>query len=223
VVPLYQQASSENSTNSSGPCDFSIVIYSSQTYSDLTTSNVPVIFAVAVALVFVLVICTFLMYDRFVRRRNEKLVNAAVRSDKILSSLFPSNVKSRLFEAQESTPKATKASSPIGPAFVPAAKSRLRIFLDSGDASDGIQNAASNDDIGYEGKPIADLYVLFHRFGLCFQSRMRLTFPVFVRYKLNQISRNDCHLCRHCRIHRVEFCPRASASLHSAGNSVPGV
>jgi len=193
VVPLFQQASSDDAANTAGPCDYSIFVYSSQTYAEQTTSKTPVIFAVAVALVFVLVLFTFLMYDRFVRRRNEKIVNAAVRSDKILSSLFPSTVKSRLFEAQDSGPKGTKSSSPNGPAFAPAAKSRLRTFLDSGEAVDGIQNAATNDDIGYEGKPIADLYVFqsFWRFPI----RVECTSHIFLfRAAQIQISGDDRHL-----------------------------
>jgi hypothetical protein len=84
----------------------------------------------------------FAMYDWFVRRRNNKVMGAAVRSTAIVSSLFPSNVRDRLYkEAEENAAK----------------KQRMENWMHT-EGADAIALEADNDVIAYKGKPIADLF-----------------------------------------------------------------
>jgi hypothetical protein len=55
---------------------------------------------VVVAAAFCLMILTFLN-DWFVQRRNQMVVGAAARANAILSTLFPKNVRDRLFAERE--------------------------------------------------------------------------------------------------------------------------
>jgi hypothetical protein len=139
-------------------CDYSMVVYSTQEFKDSISTNTAVTFTVIVAAVSALVVITFLMYDCYVRRRNTKVVEAAVRSDQILMSHFPSNVRSRLYEAQQNQEKEANAARGL------AAKSRLRHFLNGtetpAEAEDAGNMSPPSEVLGFEGKPIADLYVL---------------------------------------------------------------
>ena len=60
---------------------------------------------------FVLMVCTFGAYDFFVNRRNRKIVDAAAKFNSIVSSLFPENVRERLFaDAEEKMRKKEKVN-----------------------------------------------------------------------------------------------------------------
>jgi hypothetical protein len=87
---------------------------------------------------------TFFVYDQFVGRRNATLVKTALRSNAILSSLFPSNVRDGLFASQKSE---TTSKLP---------KSRLKNYLSTGDYTE----RGGDDDCGaaFKSKPIADLF-----------------------------------------------------------------
>ena len=163
------------------------------------------------------------MYDCYVRRRNTKVVEAAVRSDQILMSHFPSNVRSRLYEAQQNQEKEANAARGI------AAKSRLRHFLNGTEtpaesAADADTKAPASEVLGFEGKPIADLYVPFISFiGIKRPFTLFCSpFPVQSASTL-QVSGNHGAVRRHFGIHSLEQRPRAGASLHSPRNSVQGV
>lgn len=85
----------------------------------------------------------FSMYDWFVRMRNKKVIGAAVRSGAIVSSLFPSSVRDRLYkEAEENA----------------AANARIQKWMvpESGARGETLQNNKSA--IAYDSKPIADLF-----------------------------------------------------------------
>jgi hypothetical protein len=50
---------------------------------------------------FVFMAAAFFLYDWFVQTRNKKVIRAAARSNAIVSSLFPSNVRDRLLADQD--------------------------------------------------------------------------------------------------------------------------
>lgn len=103
---------------------------------------------------------TFLFYDYFVRRRNQKVVSAAARSDKIVSSLFPKSVRDRLFaESDEAAPlKKGKGNKHNNTKKAP--KSRLKNYLDNGEYSESPSEDSSNQGSShaFKTKPIADLF-----------------------------------------------------------------
>jgi hypothetical protein len=78
----------------------------------------------------------------FVQRRNEKVIKAAARSTAIVSSLFPSNVRDRLYKEQEEKEKNRQMASNL--------KSFLRDGGNSTDDCIAITQSSS--------KPLADLF-----------------------------------------------------------------
>jgi hypothetical protein len=52
-------------------------------------------------LVFLFAAMVFLLYDYLVQRRHNKVMATAKRTDAIASSLFPSNVRERMFKDAE--------------------------------------------------------------------------------------------------------------------------
>lgn len=121
-----------------GHCRYNIFLYSSDDFSTETgTQDIAVIVTAVIACLFALMALLFLSYDRYVRRRDTKIVSVAAKANQIVSSLFPSNVRERLYEegtAQQGT------------------TTKLRTFLNDG--------SSGNDDAKEEKrktKPIADL------------------------------------------------------------------
>lgn len=85
-----------------GHCLYSISLYYSYSFRlAADDSNLKTISALSVAAFFALLAAIFIMYDMFVRRQNAKIVDAAARSNAILSSLFPSQVRDRLLASNE--------------------------------------------------------------------------------------------------------------------------
>ena len=85
-----------------------------------------------------MVILIFVIYDISVQRRNEKLVASAARSNAIVSSLFPGNIRDKLMSQQgnnEAVESGKKTRS-------------LKSYVTSG----GKMEVA-------EGKPLAGLYL----------------------------------------------------------------
>jgi cytoskeletal protein RodZ len=134
-----------SSTASDGHCEYTFSIYPSSDLHNLWNSKLAWVIPWCVAGTFLILALTFFMYDRFVRRRNEKVVNAAARSTKLVSSLFPSTVRDRLLAEQEHAEQREQGT-----------KSRLKNFL-AGDGSAAC-DLEETDDIMYKTKPIADLF-----------------------------------------------------------------
>jgi Adenylate and Guanylate cyclase catalytic domain len=150
VVPLSLYQYNETST-SSGHCVYSFHLYNSDHFTvDIHNEfDIKTILTLAVSIIFVAMALAFCMYDRFVRRRNAKVVSAAARSNAIISSLFPTQVRDRLF--------AEKIDDKCNLTGAAGTKSRLKSMLNSGDLTDvGINDA--DDELGYKSKPIADLF-----------------------------------------------------------------
>ena len=84
------------------------------------------------------------MYDRFVHRRNTMVVGVAARSNEIISSLFPTQVRDRLFAEKDEADKAPK--------------SKLKSMLVSGNFLEVNADGGDDADFMYKSKPIADLF-----------------------------------------------------------------
>jgi hypothetical protein len=130
-----------------GNCLYSFDIYPSDDLHSNWDSKLPFVFASVVAATFVAMAITFFMYDGFVRRRNTKVVSAAARTDKIVSSLFPSNVRDRLLAEEEAFEQRQEERG---------ARTRLKDFL-ANDGPTGM-DMEETDDAMFKTKPIADLF-----------------------------------------------------------------
>ncbi len=91
------------------------------------------------------------MFDRFVGRRNRKMLVAMTQTNAIVSSLFPSNVRDRIFAQAKDESDEKKALN---------GKSRLKSYLSTGNDEDNeaAGGGDENDQYMYKTKPIADLF-----------------------------------------------------------------
>mmetsp|Transcript_32070 Transcript_32070/g.47359 ORF Transcript_32070/g.47359 Transcript_32070/m.47359 type:complete len:1480 (+) Transcript_32070:183-4622(+) len=80
-------------------------IYPSQMFKDSYITNQPMIYSLAVSMVFLVTVIAFLIYDVLVEKRQKKLLTNAEQSGKIIYSLFPAMVRDRLFK---------QSTSPLG-------------------------------------------------------------------------------------------------------------
>lgn len=180
-------------------CVYDIYTYSSTGFHEQTWSELPMVFTITVSLVFISTMLIFCMYDCFVRRRNEKVVNVAAQSNAIISSLFPTNVRDRLFqEAKENQKKQTKHGK--------APKSSLQTMLKSGKLNDTTNEEEDDDDFMYKSKPIADL----------FPETTILFADIAGMPPHPNTAAKFTHLHFDARVHRMEFSPRTVPSFHLA-------
>ena len=98
------------------------------------------IFAITLLGTFLFTSLIFLTYDRLVARRHHVVETQAVKSTAVVSSLFPEQVRDRLYEKGSTGPSGTKK------------KENEKFFI--GEASKVADDSYKVDD----SMPIADLY-----------------------------------------------------------------
>ena len=99
----------------------------------------------------------------FVLRRQRVVLNTAVKSHQIVSSLFPAVVRNRLFGDEtggHSTVHAGTDAS-VGSSRPQTNKMRVKNFLET-DNGEGIRRKDSTLDGGAKSRPIADLFVRYY-------------------------------------------------------------
>jgi hypothetical protein len=82
-------------------CPFHLRLYPTAVLEDDYVTNNPIIFTVCAVLIFAFTSAVFLLYDWMVELRQRKVMASAVQTSAIVSSLFPSTVRDRLFKADE--------------------------------------------------------------------------------------------------------------------------
>ena len=130
-----------------GACLFTLHVYPSSDFEENYRSNTPIITTIVVGAVFISIIAAFLAYDNFQRKRNSKVISNAAKSNALVTSLFPSNVRDRLLQPVEANENASKATH----TFL-TRKGQLQNFLDTNAKPDG--GAVDTAD-----RPIADLFL----------------------------------------------------------------
>jgi class 3 adenylate cyclase len=144
-------------------CPYNLTVYPSQTLEDEYVTYKPALYTFLIALAFLLISAVAITYDCVVQRRLKTVLDSALESRAIVSSLFPANVRDRLFE-DDGNGKVQKKERTFGEsaddknsdkdrilASHPA-KLRLKNFLDEGPAGD------VPDANILQSKPIADLF-----------------------------------------------------------------
>ena len=81
-------------------CDYTLIVYPSRTFESTFHTNQPYLFASVLVAVFAVTCSVFATYDWMVRRRQNKVVDAAKRTTAIVHSLFPKSVGDRLIAAE---------------------------------------------------------------------------------------------------------------------------
>jgi hypothetical protein len=89
-------------------CSHSLHVYPSDTMkADFTTHNAA-IFMISTLLIFLFTSLVFVLYDWRVEQRQRKVMSTAISSTAIVSSLFPSIVRDRLYPTQGESAKKKK-------------------------------------------------------------------------------------------------------------------
>lgn len=101
----------DNSTN--GMCLHTLDIYPSTAFEVAYQTNKPAVYTSVVVLAFIVTSILILVYDIMVTRRQEKTMVSAIRSGKLVASLFPSNVVDRVMEDAQRNENAQTATSKL--------------------------------------------------------------------------------------------------------------
>jgi hypothetical protein len=83
-------------------CATTFRIYPTKAMEDYYVNNLPVVATVVVLGVFLFTSIVFVLYDWIVERRQKLVMTTATRADRLVSSLFPKEVKEQLYEKNAS-------------------------------------------------------------------------------------------------------------------------
>lgn len=92
---------SEPGNSSSTICFYRLDIYPTVAYEESFKTNTPLVFTLALAASFLLTCCIFFLYDFCVERRQRLVLKSAQQSGALVKSLFPEDVRDRLYEEQD--------------------------------------------------------------------------------------------------------------------------
>lgn len=205
----------EDHTQEAG-CHFTVHVFPTWHLEEEFHTNQPAILTTAIVFIFAFTGLVFILYDYLVERRQERVHSAAVKSNAIVSSLFPAEVRDRLFQndrEQEQHPSGSKGSKKFS--YDVAPKFRLKTYLSDDrkqDSESDTHNAPVIPEM-YETKPIADLFPHTVRTTNHFCA----LFMIVVKSSYRLL---DCHVCRYRWIYSMELRPRTVTGFHSVGDCI---
>lgn len=83
-------------------CVHQLHIYPSATLQESYSTNKPAVYTSLVALAFALMSVLLVVYDIMVNRRQNKTMMSAMKTNRLVSSLFPKNIRDRMMEHEKS-------------------------------------------------------------------------------------------------------------------------
>lgn len=98
TIPFSFGTREDGDTSSKGSCEYTLYVYPSSEFMAKENDSVPVVFALLSTVVFLAMGSIFYVFDRLGERRNKKIVAVAAKSNAIVTSLFPSNVRRQLMQ-----------------------------------------------------------------------------------------------------------------------------
>lgn len=124
-------------------CHYYANVYPSKEWREQFYSDDPYLYAAVVLSCFLVTAFGFLLYDCLVQRRQAKVMKSAARTDKIVASLFPENVRDRLLKEADHEEHKTRSAN----------------FLNSSEKRNGpLFSGESTSETIFGSKPIADLF-----------------------------------------------------------------
>ena len=146
-----------------GYTSYRIHVYPSDDMEASYITSDPVLYAVVVAFIFAFTSMVFLMYDRLVEFRQKKVMDKAVKSTAVVTSLFPEAVHDRLFaETSEAVREKSKElvadSWKAPPESATRSLQRQPTLADVLGATNGRRSSVSHLNNPKMGKPIADKF-----------------------------------------------------------------
>ena len=150
TIPVVSfMATHYNSTVGYQACAYELRVYPTQQMRDDFKSNAAVIATTVVGVSFVLVLIIFFFLERRFQKKKQQIIKSVEKSNAIIASLFPSNVRDRLFGAggggDDNASKSSRRTTTSRRSF----GFRLRTYLTEGEDA---------DDNGSQSNPIADLF-----------------------------------------------------------------
>ena len=145
-----------------GSCLYSIRVYPSQDMEALYISTGPAIYTIVLVFIFMFTSGVFVLYDCLVERRQRVVMNTAVASTAIVSSLFPKNVRDRLYNqdgvgvekpGSSRTSGGATSSDDVRGGSKRSNKGVLQNYLDK---QPGEDEKAENGGFVAKSRPIAD-------------------------------------------------------------------
>jgi Adenylate and Guanylate cyclase catalytic domain len=79
-------------------CLYRFRVYPTQSFENEYLTRKPVVYSCFAGSIFLATSLVFLLYDTAIRRRQSKVMKSALRTNDIVSSLFPDTVRGRLYE-----------------------------------------------------------------------------------------------------------------------------
>jgi hypothetical protein len=150
-----------------GDCQYALDVYPTNScHTEVQQSIGHYVFVGFVVLLFVAMIVSFYVYDQKVQQRSIKVGTAAARSEALVSSFFPSNVRARLLAGQDDNDEDGKHNNKLSgysnhttnkknQRKNDPSKSSLKGFL----AGETTHDTEMKDTDVYKSKPIADLFL----------------------------------------------------------------
>jgi hypothetical protein len=86
---------------SSDYCITTLKVFPSQAMEDEHVTSDPLVFTLIIAFIFLFTSAVFITYDCLVSRRQRIVMNRALKSGAIVSSLFPEKVRNQLYQEQD--------------------------------------------------------------------------------------------------------------------------
>ena len=128
-------------------CSYMFTLAPTQDFEDLFDSDNTIFYTVIVIGIFAVTAFAFFIYDFIVQRRNSLVLQTAAKFNTIVSSLFPSNIRGRLFADKEKDYMEYTT-----------AKSQMKNFLTKGDLDMNGEGDDDDDGLILKTKPMADLF-----------------------------------------------------------------
>eukprot|EP00934_Nitzschia_sp_Nitz4_P001797 Nitzschia sp. Nitz4//scaffold14_size191712//189680//191729//NITZ4_001758-RA/size191712-augustus-gene-0.235-mRNA-1//1//CDS//3329537032//1797//frame0 len=113
-----------------GQCLYHIRVYPSTEFAGQFLTSAPRRFALVLAGTFVLTCLVFLLYDKFVEVRQRTVMSSAIKSGAVVNSLFPKEVRDRLYEKQGSPADDKEGKRSHAPGFLASKVPELNKFPD---------------------------------------------------------------------------------------------
>ena len=150
---------STEASRRAGQCDYFLDVYASDEYRSDYDDKRPEIFTAILAAVFVATGLVFLVFAVYVQRRQHQVMNTALKTNAIVASLFPANVRARIMQDAEE-----QADNNNNPGRRQADTQNLKGYLnkEKQDAVRTIMESCEDDEVlntnVFGSKPIADLF-----------------------------------------------------------------
>jgi hypothetical protein len=124
---------------SKGNFKYTVHLYPTDVFYAQHTTNRPVVYTIAVLCVFIFTASAFVLYDIFVEKRQQTVLDTATKASGIVNSLFPENVRDRMMaEAANYGQRKTNKNDMFA-------------------STEGMGLSTTHFEAGYT-KPIADLF-----------------------------------------------------------------